>query len=123
MHTAHAPKIKNEVDSDIQSISVKELKSILSQASKETLLIDVRDQIEYNECSISGSKLIPLSTIESGESINEIKILAAQKNLYVFCKSGKRSWRALRHLNKHGIKGINIEGGIEAWNKKNINEN
>ena len=114
-------KVKNEVDLDIKSISVQELKTLLSQESKETLLIDVRNQIEYNECSISGSRLIPLSTIESGESINEIKILAAQKNLYVFCKSGKRSLRALRHLDKLGIQGVNIEGGIDAWNKENIN--
>ena len=114
-------KIKNEVDLDIKSISIKELKVLLTQASKETLLIDVRTQIEHNEYSISGSKLIPLSTIESGESINKIKNLAAQKNLYLFCKSGKRSLSALRHLKKHGVKGINIEGGIEAWNKENIN--
>ena len=64
------------------------------------------------------SILIPLSTIESGVAINEIKALTAKKNLYVFCKSGKRSLRALKHLNKFGIKGINIEGGIEAWNKE-----
>jgi len=114
-------KVKNEVDLNIKSISVKELKTLLSQASKETLLIDVRNQIEHNECSISGSRLIPLNTIESGESINEIKILAAKKNIYLFCKSGKRSLSALRHLKKRGIKGINIEGGIEAWNKENIN--
>ena len=114
-------KVKNEVDLNIKSISVKELKTLLSQASKETLLIDVRNQIEHNECSISGSRLIPLNTIESGESINEIKILAAQKNLYVFCKSGKRSLSALRYLKQRGIKGINIEGGIEAWNQENMN--
>ena len=114
-------KVKNEVDLNIKSISVKELKKLLSQASKETLLIDVRNQIEHNECSISGSRLIPLNTIESGESINEIKILAAQKNLYVFCKSGKRSLQALKLLKKRGIQGTNIEGGIEAWNKENIN--
>ena len=114
-------KIKNEVDLDIKSISIKELKALLTQASKETLLIDIRTKIEHNEGSILGSKLIPLSTIESGESINKIKNLAAQKNLYLFCKSGKRSLSALRHLKKRGIKGINIEGGIEAWNKENIN--
>ncbi|WP_413683566.1 molybdopterin-synthase adenylyltransferase MoeB [Prochlorococcus sp. MIT 1011] len=114
-------KVKNEVDLNIKSISVKELKTLLSQASKETLLIDVRNQIEHHECSISGSRLIPLNTIESGESINEIKILASQKNLYVFCKSGKRSLRALGLLKKRGIQGTNIEGGIEAWNKENIN--
>ena len=115
--------VKNELDCDIESISIKELKMLLSQSSKEIVLIDVRNQNEHNECAISHSKLIPLSTIESGESINEIKILSAKKNLYLFCKSGKRSLRALKHLKQFGIKGVNIEGGIEAWNKEKINQN
>ena len=115
-----AIKIKNEVDFDIKSISVKKLKVLLSQSSNEILLIDVRNPIEHNECSILGSRLIPLCDIESGEAINKIKIFAAQKNLYIFCKSGKRSLRAIKHLKKFGISGINIEGGIEAWNKEKI---
>ena len=113
-------KIKNEVNFDIKSISVKELKLLLRKSSKEILLIDVRNPIEHNECSISDSQLIPLGDIESGEAINKIKFFASQKNLYIFCKSGKRSVRAIKHLRKFGIHGINIEGGIEAWNKDKI---
>ncbi len=110
--------VKNEVDCDIKSISIEDLKILLNESSKGMLLIDVRNQNEYNQCSIEGSRLIPLSNIESGKAIDEIKILTANKNLYVFCKSGKRSLRALKHLNKFGIRGINIEGGIEAWNNE-----
>ena len=114
-------KVKDEIDFDIKSISVKELRLLLIHSSKEILLIDVRDPIEHSEYSISGSRLIPLSSIESGEAINEIKILTAKKNLYIFCKSGKRSLRAIKHLKKFGISSTNIEGGIEAWNKEKIN--
>ena len=113
-------KVKKEFDIDIKSISVKKLKLLLSQSSKEILLIDVRNPIEQNESTISDSKLIPLSSIESGDAINQLKMFAAQKSLYIFCKSGKRSLRAIKHLKKFGINGINIEGGIEAWNKEKI---
>ena len=113
-------EVKNEFDLDIKSISVKKLKLLLSQSSKEILLIDVRNPIEQNESTISDSKLIPLSSIESGDAINQLKMFAAQKSLYIFCKSGKRSLRAIKHLKKFGINGINIEGGIEAWNKEKI---
>ena len=91
---------------------------ILSQSSKGILLIDVRNPNEYTQCSIEGSRLIPLSTIESGKAINEIKNFTTNKNLYVYCKSGKRSLRALKYLKKFGIEGINVEGGIEAWNNE-----
>ena len=68
-----------------------------------------------------GSKLIPLNTIESGEAIDEIKCFPEQKRLYFFCKSGRRSLRAIKHLKKFGINGINIEGGMDAWNKEKVN--
>ena len=116
-------KVKNEISFDIKSISVQELRSLIGKSSKEILLIDVRNPIEHCECSISGSRLIPLSSIENGEALNEIKMYAADKNLYIYCKSGKRSLRAIKHLKRFGISGINIEGGIEAWNKEKINEN
>ena len=113
--------VRNEMDYNIKSISIKELKILLSQSSNAIELIDVRNPNEHSQCSISGSRLIPLNTIESGEAIHDIKILTAKKNLYLFCKSGKRSLLALKHLNKFGIRGINIEGGIEAWNKDKTN--
>ena len=111
-------KIKNEIEFNIKSISVRDLKILLNQARKKILLIDVRNPVEHNQGSIIGSKLIPLSTIESGKAIDEIKKFSAKNKLYIFCKSGKRSLRAIKHLNKYGISGINIEGGIEAWNKE-----
>ena len=114
-------KIKNEPHFDIKSISVKELRSLRSKSPKNILLIDVRNPIEHNTCSIADSKLIPLNSIENGEAINKIKIYASKKDLYIFCKSGKRSLIAIKHLKKFGINCINIEGGIDAWNKEKIN--
>ena len=114
-------KVENEDDFDIKSISVKELKLLISQSSKEILLIDVRNPNEHNDCSILDSRLIPLNTIESGEAIPKLKKLASQKNLYIFCKSGARSLRAIKYLKKFEINSINIEGGIEAWNKEKLN--
>ena len=114
-------KVNNQIDFDIKSISVNELRLLITQSSKEILLIDVRNQIEHSEYSISGSRLIPLSDIESGEAINEIKILAAKRNLYILCKSGNRSLRATKHLRNLGISVTNIEGGIEAWKKEKMN--
>ena len=114
-------KVKNELDFYFKSISVNKLKLLLSQTSNDILLVDVRNPIEHSKCSISGSKLIPLNSIESGEAINEIKKIAAKKDLYIFCKSGKRSLIAIKYLKRFGINGINIEGGIDAWNKEKVN--
>jgi adenylyltransferase/sulfurtransferase len=53
-----------------------------------------------------------------GKPLMKLKFIPQKKNLYVFCKSGKRSILALKHLNKFGIRGINILGGIDAWNNE-----
>ena len=116
-------KFKDDLNIEYKGISVKELKLLLSQPKTKVFLIDVRSPIEHNQCSILGSTLIPLSTIESGEAISKIKKISEKNNLYLFCKSGKRSLQAIKFLKKFGISGINIEGGIDAWNKEKTNLN
>jgi len=59
--------------------------------------------------------LIPLDRIESGEAIEEVRRLAEGKTLYVHCKLGGRSAKALIALARHGIQGVNVAGGIDAW--------
>ncbi|MFZ9282896.1 MAG: molybdenum cofactor biosynthesis protein MoeB, partial [Prochlorococcaceae cyanobacterium] len=38
--------------------------------------------------------------------------------LYVHCKLGGRSAKALIALARHGIEGINVAGGIDAWSQE-----
>ena len=109
---------KNKINPNTNSISVKNMRSLLEKQPNKICLIDVRNLNEFKEGSIFGSRLIPLHIIESGEAIDEIRDIATNKKLYLYCKSGKRSVRASMHLKKFGIDCINIEGGLEAWNKE-----
>ncbi len=96
-------------------ITVQELKETIMNKANHYVLIDVRETYEYEFYSIDGSKSIPLKKIENGEAIEEIRRLIKGKDLYLYCKSGKRSNKALITLKNHGIKGKNIRGGIDAW--------
>ena len=100
---------------EVENVSVKELKSLLKSGPDSISLIDVRTYAEALINSIPGAKLIPLQSIKSGESINEIRELASKRKLFIHCKSGKRSIKALIELRKYGINGVNVEGGIDAW--------
>jgi adenylyltransferase/sulfurtransferase len=40
------------------------------------------------------------------------------KRLYVHCKLGGRSAKALIALARHGIDGVNVQGGIDAWSQE-----
>ena len=103
--------------SSVRSISVKELSALLDDGG-ELVLIDVRNPSEADVAVIPRSQLIPLAQIENGERIDEIRRLAGQRPIYVHCKLGGRSARAVELLSQHGIDATNVAGGIDAWSQQ-----
>ncbi len=101
----------------MKSISVLELKTLLDQGLDGTL-IDVRNPSEADVAVIQGSELIPLPTIENGEAISRLQAIAGQGKVYVHCKLGGRSAKAVELLDAHGISAINVVGGIDAWSQQ-----
>lgn len=100
------------------SISVKELQALLAGDVSGLVLVDVRNPPEAQIATIPGALLIPLDRIESGEAVEEVRRLAEGKTLYVHCKLGGRSAKALIALARHGIEGVNVAGGINAWSQE-----
>jgi molybdopterin/thiamine biosynthesis adenylyltransferase/rhodanese-related sulfurtransferase len=102
----------------VDAITVQDLKILLEDDAPNLVLLDVRNPPEAEIAVIPGSVLIPLDRIESGEAIEEIRQLASGKTLYVHCKMGGRSAKALIALRRHGIEGVNVSGGIQAWSQE-----
>jgi molybdopterin/thiamine biosynthesis adenylyltransferase/rhodanese-related sulfurtransferase len=102
----------------VPSITVAELKTILDGRVENLLLLDVRNPGEADIAVIPGSVLVPLDRIESGEAIEDLRRMAEGKKLYVHCKLGGRSAKALIALGRHGIEGVNVDGGIDAWSQQ-----
>jgi adenylyltransferase/sulfurtransferase len=102
----------------VEAITVHQLKTLLEEDADNLLLLDVRNPPEAEIAVIPGAVLIPLHRIESGEAIDEVRQLAQGKTLLVHCKMGGRSAKALIALRRHGIEGINVTGGIQAWSEE-----
>lgn len=113
-----ADKPAQEKAAGLESISVQDLKSLLDLGAEDFALVDVRNPNEAEIACIAGSELIPLNKIESGEAIEKVRQLASGRRLYVYCKLGGRSAKALTTLKRHGIEGVNVTGGIDAWAKE-----
>ena len=101
----------------VPSITVAELQTVINGQREDLLLLDVRNPQEADIAVIPGSVLVPLDRIESGEAIEDVRRLAEGKKLYVHCKLGGRSAKALIALGRHGIEGVNVAGGIDAWSQ------
>lgn len=99
-------------------MSVQQLKQLMNSKAKNYLLVDVRTPEEYKLSHIPGSVLVPLPDIEQGKGIDQIKSRLKGRQLLAYCTSGKRSARALVLLEKAGIKGTKIQGGIKDWTQK-----
>jgi rhodanese-related sulfurtransferase len=75
------------------------------------LLIDVREKSEYDDVRIPGSVLIPL-----GELPARLAEIPTDRDVYVHCRMGARSARAVDYLRTFDRpNAYNITGGIDAW--------
>jgi len=103
-------KAEEEAEPPVPEITVEELKARIDRKDRFVLL-DVREQFEWDVARIPGAKLIPL-----GELPSRMSELDSADEIVIHCKSGFRSANALRHLQKAGFsKLFNVEGGILAW--------
>lgn len=107
-----------EQQSDLQEMTVTELKQLLDSGADDFLLIDVRNPNEYEIARITGAVLIPLPDIENGTGVQQVKEALNGHKLIAHCKLGGRSAKALGILKQAGIDGINVKGGITAWSRE-----
>ncbi len=98
----------------MQDITVEELKTKLDN-KEELLVIDVREQWEYDDFNI-GATLIPLATLPGAiDDYDEY----LNKEVVVHCKTGGRSAAAKAFMEKQGFTQVrNLLGGVVEWQTK-----
>lgn len=92
------------------TISPTELKTRLDKGEK-LVLLDVREQWEYDLAKLNGSTLIPLATLP--QSLSK---LDPKSEIICICHHGMRSADATNFLLQQGYPNVkNLVGGIDAW--------
>jgi rhodanese-related sulfurtransferase len=93
-------------------ISVRETKELIDSGAS-MILLDCREQNEYDQCRIEGSVLVPMHEIP--DRIAELEDYRRQR-IVVHCHLGGRSLRVTHWLREQGFETAqNMTGGIEAW--------
>ena len=94
-------------------ITVEELKERLAKG-ETPVIIDVREDWEYQETNIPGAQNIPLGTLP--QRLDELEDLKGEE-VIVQCRSGARSASARAFLQQQGFSNVrNLVGGIMAYN-------
>ena len=101
----------------IKKINAKEFNTLYKAKLNKILLIDVREEEEFNKCSIKGSISIPINNLEQKSHLEFIKQESLVKEIFTLCQLGKRSEKASKMLMKFKISSTSIEGGMEKINQ------
>ena len=94
-----------------QQISQQTAKQMMDE--EQVLILDVREQEEYDSGHIPGAVLLPVGGID-GESAAAV-IPQKDTTVLVYCRSGNRSKQASAALAELGYTAIYEFGGITTW--------
>ena len=111
MLTACGQDKENDRGAVYVNITAEEAKTIMD-IEEGYIILDVREQDEYDAGHIPGAILIPYTQIEAKAS----EMLADKDQLIlVYCRSGRRSKIAAEALAELGYTNIKEFGGIIDW--------
>lgn len=96
---------------DYRQISQEEAKNMMD--NQEVIILDVREQEEYDSGHIPGAVLLPVGTIDSDTA--SAVIPETDATVLVYCRSGNRSKTASSTLAGLGYTNIYEFGGINTW--------
>ena len=94
-----------------EQITPQEAKKIMD-SGEDYIILDTREQDEFDEGYIPGAILIPYTEIENKA---EEMLPDKDKLILVYCRSGRRSKIAAESLAKLGYTNIKEFGGIIDW--------
>ena len=94
-----------------EQITAENAKKIMD-SGEEHIILDTREQDEFDEGHIPGAILIPYTEIEN----KAIELIPDKdKLILVYCRSGRRSKIAAEALSKLGYTNVKEFGGIIDW--------
>ena len=94
-----------------EQTTAEEAKKIMD-SGEEHIILDTREQDEFDEGHIPGAILIPYTEIENKA---EAMLPDKDKLILVYCRSGRRSKIAAESLSKLGYTNVKEFGGIIDW--------
>lgn len=101
----------NSADGSYQPITQEEAKEMMD--SQEVIILDVREQDEYDSGHIPDAVLLPVGTIDETTAAEVIP--DKDSTVLVYCRSGNRSKTASSTLAELGYTNIYEFGGINTW--------
>jgi adenylyltransferase/sulfurtransferase len=100
-------------DSTISVTTLEQMIKERDEGTRDFLLVDVREENEYEINKIPGSVLIPKGEFLNGHAFDQ---LPSDKQIVMHCKTGVRSAETLALVKGAGYAdAVHVGGGVVAW--------
>ncbi|MGW1591600.1 rhodanese-like domain-containing protein [Streptomyces sp. NPDC002386] len=93
-------------------VTVDDARRRVQDAEAPAVLLDVREQDEWNAGHAPGAVHAPLSRLTAGAMLPDA---ARERPLVVICRGGNRSRQAAGLLAGRGAEAVDVKGGMKAW--------
>lgn len=102
----------------MEAIKIKEVcpTSTLELITRGYLILDIREEDEFLECSFDVPRIINIPVSQLEERIDEIP---TDEKVIVACLTGQKSYSVVQFLNEKGFTNLlNMKKGLEKWIQK-----
>ena len=102
---------------DTTGLSIPQARFEKLMKKKNTYVLDVRTPEEYKSGFIG--KAVNYNVMDSVAFVNTISSLDKNKKYLLYCKSGRRSGKALIMMKNFGFRKVHhLKGGITEWKRE-----
>ena len=100
------------------SIDSKEAYGLIKKADTNIAILDVRTAKEFADGHVAGAVNIDVNQTDFAQKIDE---LDRSETYIVYCRSGRRSSKAVGIMAAKGFKNLyNVSDGFVGWNKNGL---
>lgn len=116
-HSERFVTLVNDALTRVDEISADEVKEKLDN-DEDFLLLDVREQDEWEQAHIAGAEYLGKGVIE--RDIEE-EVPDQEEEMVLYCGGGYRSALAADNLQKMGYRNVkSLEGGFRTWTEAGL---
>lgn len=105
--TANTTSKRVKIPMSVSEVSASEALELLDG---DAILLDVREESEWDAGHAPMASLIPLAEVP-----DHLDELPRDRLIVCTCRSGGRSLRAATYLQENGFDVVNLSGGMMAW--------